>query len=110
MELLIKSDSFNQALIRYKYLKLFAKQESQLLQSIQEEIVRYKSLEEQLSTDLKNQKDSYNEKKQEERNYIAKRAEKESTIRAIQWDRTTKKKLLEDIFRELTMEEKIENA
>lgn len=96
LELLIKSDSFNQALIRYKYLKLFAKQESQLLQSIQEEIVRYKSLEEQLSTDLKNQKDSYNEKKQEERNYIAKRAEKESTIRAIQWDRTTKKKLLED--------------
>jgi septal ring factor EnvC (AmiA/AmiB activator) len=96
LELLIDSDSFNQALVRYKYLQLFAEQESQLLQSIRKEVATFKSLEAQLKIDLKNQRTGYQEKEREERNYIAKKAEKESAIRTIHWDRKTKQKLLND--------------
>jgi septal ring factor EnvC (AmiA/AmiB activator) len=96
LELLIKSNSFNQALVRYKYLQYFAQQESQLLQSIKIEIENFQALEQQLANDLLNQQAGIRDKEREERNYIARKAEKESAIRNIRWDRTTKTKLLND--------------
>jgi septal ring factor EnvC (AmiA/AmiB activator) len=96
IELLIQSESFNQALVRYKYLHYFAEQEAQLLQSIKQEIEKYRTLEQQLADDLRNQQATFIEKEREERNFIARRAEKESIIRSIKWDRTTKNKLLSE--------------
>jgi septal ring factor EnvC (AmiA/AmiB activator) len=66
LELIIKSNSFNQA------------------------------LEQQLANDLANQQAAFSAKEREERKYIAAKAQKESAIRKIQWDRATKKKLLSD--------------
>jgi len=69
LALLLTSASFNQALIRYKYLKLIAEYDEKTIKSIQEDKVKIEKLQRQLSEDLSAKDKSIREKQKEEENF-----------------------------------------
>jgi septal ring factor EnvC (AmiA/AmiB activator) len=94
LNLLLTSDSFNQALVRLKYLTLFADQEARLMQSIQEEINIISTLEDSLQHDLARRKRSIAEKEQQELVYLNKKDEKKLLVSRLQWSQKNLQKQL----------------
>lgn len=76
IELLLTAKSFNQALVRYRYLKLIAEYDEKTILSIMKKQSEIEALRIQLSDDLKAKNHSINNKKREEETYKSKHNEK----------------------------------
>ena len=76
IELLLTSKSFNQALVRYRYLKLIADYDEKTILSIMKKQSEIEALQIQLSDDLDAKNYSINNKKSEEEAYKSKRMDK----------------------------------
>jgi septal ring factor EnvC (AmiA/AmiB activator) len=94
VNLLLNSNSFNQALIRFKYLALFAEQEARIQQGIQSEIDTISALEAALQTDLTRRRNAIKEKDGEELAYLNKKDEKKLLVSRLQWSEKNLKKQL----------------
>jgi septal ring factor EnvC (AmiA/AmiB activator) len=94
VNLLLNSTSFNQALVRFKYLTLFAVQEARIQQGIQTEIDTISALEAALQADLKRRQNSIKEKDREELAYLNKKDEKKLLVSRLQWSEKNLKKQL----------------
>jgi len=86
IELLLTSSSFNQALIRYRYLKLIADYDEKTILSILNKQSQIEALKIQLSDDLDAKNRSINEKKNEEESYKTKRLEKNALLAQVNKD------------------------
>ena len=80
LELLLTSKSFNQAIVRYKYLKLIADYDEKTILAIKKKQSEIEALQIQLSDDLEAKNHSINNKLQEEDAYKFKRLEKNSLL------------------------------
>jgi septal ring factor EnvC (AmiA/AmiB activator) len=86
IELLINSASINQALVRYKYLKLFNDQEKQVIHKISSQVEEIQILERELSLVYQNQRQSLQEKEKQQSNYLARKDEKKVLVKRMRWN------------------------
>ncbi len=77
LELLLTSDSFNQAFVRYKYLKLIADYDEKTIESIAENQKEIETIQKELTDDLVAKDRSLQNKKVEEKRYASRRKEKD---------------------------------
>jgi len=94
IELLFTSQSLNQALVRYKYLKYFAEQESNLINNIKTEIGQIEQINKDLSTTYTQQKNTLQVKEKEEQKYVANRDKKKTLVKKLKWDKSVLNKQL----------------
>lgn len=94
VELLFNSGSLNQALVRYKYLKYFAEQESILINSIKTEISQIEQINKELNTSYKQQKNTLRIKQKEEQKYVASLDKKKTLVKKLKWDKSVFSKQL----------------
>lgn len=81
--LILSSKSFNEAIIRYRYLRLIADHDQRMFESIQEkesEIIRLKT---ELEKNLELKSRNLHEKKKEEKNYLNNRLQKSELLKEI---------------------------
>jgi septal ring factor EnvC (AmiA/AmiB activator) len=88
LELILTSASFNEALMRYKYLKLIAKHDERMIESIQEKESEIISLKTGLEKDLDRKSRNIREKKKEEKNYLSSRSKKQNLLEKIHQSQT----------------------
>ncbi len=89
IELLLTSRSINQALIRYKYLRLIANQDAKTIQAIKKEKKEIEQIQTQLSATLDLKKKNLTDKTRQEKHYAARRSKKARFLKKIRSDRTT---------------------
>lgn len=95
LELLFTSASLNQAMVRYKYLKIFAEQERRVINGIRTKIQQISALEADLNTQFSRQKKTLAEKDEEEARFQALKNEKDAKVRNIRWNEKTYAQQLE---------------
>lgn len=83
IELVLTSRSFNEALIRYKYLKLIAEHDQRMIESIQDKETEIIRLRADLKNNLTLKSKNIREKKDEEKNYLTNRSKKETLLEEI---------------------------
>lgn len=81
--LIIASASFNEALIRYRYLRLIAEHDQRMIESIQEKETEIIQIKSDLEKDLKLKSKNLTEKKKEEKNYLTNRSKKSDLLKEI---------------------------
>jgi septal ring factor EnvC (AmiA/AmiB activator) len=86
LELLINSQSINQALVRYKYLRLFNDQEKKVIQKIHEHVTEIQTLEQELSLDYQTQRQVLLEKEKQQVKYIARKNDKKVMVERLKWN------------------------
>ncbi|MFC2088074.1 murein hydrolase activator EnvC family protein [Calditrichota bacterium] len=96
LDLLLSSESLNQAMVRFKYLKLFAEQESKTINKIKAEVTAIEQLNKELNITLNQQKSTLQIKEKEEQRYVAKRDEKRILLRKLKWNKDNLTKQLKD--------------
>jgi murein hydrolase activator len=96
LELLFSSQSLNQALVRYKYLKYFAEQESQLIDNIKTEISQIEEINKELGITYKQQKNTIRVKEKEEQKYTASLDKKKVLVKKLKWNKSTLDKQLKE--------------
>jgi len=94
IELLFASQSLNQALVRYKYLKYFAEQESKLINNIKTEISQIENISNDLNTTYVQQKNTLRVKEKEEQKYVANLDKKKTLVKKLKWDKNVFSKQL----------------
>ena len=87
--LILASASFNEALIRYKYLRLIAEHDQRMIESIQEKEVEINRIKKDLEKDLSSKTENLREKKREESNYLTNRSKKTDLLKKIQNNQST---------------------
>lgn len=85
LTLLLQSTSLNQALVRYKYLKLFSEQQAKLIHKIQRKSEQIKVLSQSLKNDLQQQQAALKEKEREEQTFLAMKDEKRVLLDRLHW-------------------------
>jgi septal ring factor EnvC (AmiA/AmiB activator) len=83
LELILSSKSFNEALIRYRYLKLIADHDQRMIESIQEKESEIIQIKTNLEKDLELKSRNLREKKKEEKNYLNNRSKKSELLKEI---------------------------
>ncbi|MCK5032684.1 MAG: peptidoglycan DD-metalloendopeptidase family protein [Calditrichia bacterium] len=96
LELLFSSQSLNQALVRYKYLKYFAEQESKLIENIKTEISQIEEISKELNTTFVQQKNTIRIKEKEGQKYIANLDKKKVLVKKIKWNKSNLGKQLKE--------------
>lgn len=86
--LLLNSNSFNQALIRYKYFKLIAENDVRLIASMQEKKMTIEKTQQQLAADMSAKSRTIAEKEHEEQAYLNKKDKKHSLLSSIKKNQT----------------------
>ena len=94
IELLFASQSINQALVRYKYLKYFAEQESNLINNIKTEIGEIEKISKDLNAAYVQQKNTLKVKEKEEQKYVANLDKKKTLVKKLKWDKSVLSKQL----------------
>lgn len=89
LQLLLSSQSFNQALIRYKYLKMIAEHDQRTIRSIEDKKLEIKSLKQKLDRDFSLKNKNLLEKQKEENNYLSSRSKKTSLLKDLRWTQNT---------------------
>lgn len=87
LELLLTARSFNQALVRYRYLRLIAEYDEKTIISIMKKQSEIEALQIQLSDDLKAKNQAIMNKKSEEEDYKSKRSEKNLILAKVNKDK-----------------------
>jgi septal ring factor EnvC (AmiA/AmiB activator) len=95
-EFLFASQSLNQALVRYKYLKYFAEQELKLINNIKVEILKIEKISKDLNTTYVQQKNTLKTKENEEQKYIANLDKKKALVKKLKWDKNILSKQLKE--------------
>ena len=85
LELLLTSSSFNQLLVRYKYMQIITTQEKIQVRTISNQIIQINQLEQSLTLDLFQLNLTLKEKEQQQKNYLIKKEEKRSLIAKLKW-------------------------
>lgn len=88
LELLLTSESFNQAFVRYRYLKMIAEYDEKTIREITAQQEKIAAIQKQLNDDIDAKNRSIREKQQEERNYKDNLATKNSLLNTIQKNQT----------------------
>jgi len=83
LELILTSTSFNEALMRYRYLKLIAEHDQRMIESIREKENEIIKLKTDLQKDLDRKSRNIREKRKEEKSYKTSRAEKQNLLKQI---------------------------
>lgn len=83
LELLLTSQSFNQAFVRYRYLKLIAEYDEKTIRDITAQQAKIELIQKQLNDDLDAKNRSILEKKNEERNYSENLSTKNALLKDI---------------------------
>jgi septal ring factor EnvC (AmiA/AmiB activator) len=96
LELLFTASSINQVLVRYKYLKYFAEQESQIINNIKTDIREIEQIKEDLNDTYAQQKNTLRVKEKEEQRYIASRDQKRTLVKKLKWDKSVLSKQLQE--------------
>jgi len=86
IELLLDSGSINKALVRYKYLKFFNDQEKLIIQKINYRVEKIQTLENQLSLDYQNQRQSLNNKERQHSKSLSRKNEKKVLVERLKWN------------------------
>jgi septal ring factor EnvC (AmiA/AmiB activator) len=85
-DLILSSNSLNQAFLRYKYFRLFVDQEIRLVNRIKSKIERIEYLKQELNLALEKQERSIQEKMIEQQKYLAVKAEKQKWVAKLRSD------------------------
>lgn len=85
-DLILSSNSLNQAFLRYKYFQLFVNQEIRLVNRIKSKIEKIEYLKQDLNLNLEKQERSIQEKNIEQQKYLAIKTEKKKLIRQLRSD------------------------
>jgi len=94
LELLLTAESFNQAIVRYKYLRLIAEQDARILHNLEKKKQEIEKLKKQLSVDLDNKRQNLMEKQIQQNRYIERMQERQAVLKKIRWTQSTYKKQL----------------
>lgn len=94
LELLLTSDSFNQAFIRYRYLQEIAKHDERTIRSIHKKKVEIESLKKSLSEALALKTKNIVEKQTQESTYKRRRKDKAVALKKIRWSQAAYDKQL----------------
>lgn len=94
LELLLTSASFNQALVRFRYLKLIAEHDARTIRSIKKKKNQIAFMREKLTEDLELKKKNLSEKQKEENRYFARKSKKEALLKKLNWTQSLYKKRL----------------
>ncbi len=94
LELLLTSASFNQALIRFRYLKMIAEHDERTIRSIKKKKNQIAFMREKLAEDLDLKKKNLREKQREENRYLARKSKKEALLKKLNWTQSLYKKRL----------------
>ncbi len=94
LELLLTSESFNQAIIRYEYLRLIAEQDERILHNLEKKKREIEKLKKQLSIDLNNKRQNLTEKQIQQNRYVERMRERQAVLKKIRWTQSTYKKQL----------------
>lgn len=86
IEYILTASSFNQALVRYKYLKAIAEQDERTIRSIRRKREQIAFLSASLEKDLETQNNTIRAKNEESRAYTASKAKKQQLLRKIRKD------------------------
>ncbi|MBD3225054.1 MAG: peptidoglycan DD-metalloendopeptidase family protein [Caldithrix sp.] len=86
LELLLTAESFNQALVRYKYLNRIAEQDERNLQLIEEKKREIQQLQNQLAADLDQKRLTLRQKEDEQMRYLSRKKQKESLLKELRWN------------------------
>ncbi len=97
LRLLLESESFNQALVRYKYMKYFADQEARTVRKIKGKIKKITALERALNGSLKEQRQTLKQKDEEQNRIAALKDEKQALVKKLTWNKQAYKKQLNEI-------------
>ena len=100
LELLLTADSFNQALIRYKYLRLLAEQDERILHRLEKKKQQIEKLKQQLSISLDNKRRNLREKQIQQNRYVERMKERQAVLKKIRWTQATYRKQLSQKERE----------
>jgi septal ring factor EnvC (AmiA/AmiB activator) len=87
--LILTSSSFNEALIRYQYLRLIAEHDKRMIESIQEKEAEIIQIKTGLEKDLNLKSQNLRDKKKEEKNYLTNRSKKSNLLKEIHKSQTT---------------------
>lgn len=80
LELLLSSTSFNQALIRYRYLKIIAEHDARTIKSILKKKMEIQHIKADLADQLAGKKETLRQKEIEEKQYLSRKNEKKRLI------------------------------
>ncbi len=94
LELLLTSNSFNQAFIRYRYLQEIAKHDERTIRSIQKKKREIENLRRSLSETLILKKKNLTEKEKQETAYTKRKKEKSAALKKIRWSQAAYDKQL----------------
>ena len=83
LALILTSSSFNEAFIRYKYLRLIAEHDQRMIESIQEKESEIIQIKTSLEKDLNLKSQNLREKKKEESSYLTNRSKKSDLLNEI---------------------------
>jgi septal ring factor EnvC (AmiA/AmiB activator) len=86
IELLLNVGSINQALVRYKYLKFFNDQEKLVIQKIKSRVENIQILENQLSLEYQNQRQTLQTKERQYTKSLSRKNEKKVLVKRLKWN------------------------
>ncbi|MEJ2544339.1 MAG: peptidoglycan DD-metalloendopeptidase family protein, partial [Calditrichaceae bacterium] len=89
LELILSSTSFNEALVRYRYLKVIADHDQRMIESIQEKEEKIIQIKTDLEKSLNLKSQNLHEKKKEERSYLTNRSKKANLLKEIHKTQST---------------------
>ena len=104
IELLLDAGSINESLVRYKYLKFFNDQEKVVIKKIMLRVENIQNLENQLSLDYQNQRETLHNKERQYTKSLSRKNEKKVLVKRLKWNSQTLNKQLtsaEEEYRKL---------
>lgn len=94
LELLLTSESINQAYIRYRYLQKIAEHDARTIQTLRKKKKEIAQLKESLSGSLQSKKQNLIEKQKQESLYRSRKKEKAGLLKKVRWNQATYNKQL----------------
>ncbi|NOX88738.1 MAG: peptidoglycan DD-metalloendopeptidase family protein [Calditrichaeota bacterium] len=94
LELLLTSNSINQALIRLKYLKQIANHDETLMKLIKEKKAQIQRMKAELELTFTRKTDALSQIRRKAENYLARKSEKEQLLKKLKWTQSTYQKQL----------------
>ncbi|MBN2424210.1 MAG: peptidoglycan DD-metalloendopeptidase family protein [Calditrichaceae bacterium] len=96
LELILTSESFSQAFIRYKYLRLIAENDQRTIETIHRKKQAIEEIKAELDKNLKRMEENIREKQREESNYLVRLSQREVILKKLKWSESQQRRLLSD--------------
>ena len=95
-QLLLKSNSINQALIRYRYLKQIADHDKRMLSSIQKKKDQINDIKQKLTSELRQKQQNLSRIRKREMDYSDKKRKKEIFLKKVHWNQSKYRERLKE--------------